>query len=43
MAGAGLRLRGSDPTFLKPLVPVLGRPLISYTIDASGENWGRED
>ena len=33
-AGAGLRLRGSDPTFLKPLVPVLGRPLISYTIDA---------
>ena len=34
MAGAGSRLRGSDPTFLKPLVPVLGRPLISYTIDA---------
>jgi 1L-myo-inositol 1-phosphate cytidylyltransferase len=33
-AGAGLRLRGSDPTFLKSLVPVLGRPLISYTIDA---------
>jgi len=33
-AGAGLRLRGPDPTFLKPLVPVLGRPLISYTIDA---------
>jgi 1L-myo-inositol 1-phosphate cytidylyltransferase len=34
MAGAGSRLRGSDPTFLKPLVSVLGRPLISYTIDA---------
>jgi 1L-myo-inositol 1-phosphate cytidylyltransferase len=33
-AGAGLRLRGSDPTSLKPLIPVLGRPLISYTIDA---------
>jgi 1L-myo-inositol 1-phosphate cytidylyltransferase len=34
MAGSGLRLRGSDKTFLKPLVPVLGRPLICYTIDA---------
>jgi choline kinase len=34
MAGAGSRLRGSDPTFLKPLVSVLGRPLISYTIEA---------
>src|SRR6266516_7230463 len=34
MAGAGSRLRGSDETFLKPLVPVLGRPLICYTIDA---------
>jgi choline kinase len=34
MAGAGSRLRGSDSTFLKPLVSVLGRPLISYTIDA---------
>ena len=34
MAGSGSRLRGSDKTFLKPLVPVLGRPLICYTIDA---------
>ena len=34
MAGSGSRLRGSDGTFLKPLVPVLGRPLISYTLDA---------
>ena len=34
MAGAGSRLRNSDETFLKPLVPVLGRPLICYTIDA---------
>lgn len=33
MAGCGSRLRGADETFLKPLVPVLGRPLISYTID----------
>jgi 1L-myo-inositol 1-phosphate cytidylyltransferase len=33
-AGEGLRLRGSDKTFLKPFVPVLGRPLISYTLDA---------
>jgi choline kinase len=34
MAGEGSRLRGSDETFLKPLVPVLGRPLICHTIDA---------
>jgi len=34
MAGSGSRLRGSDGTFLKPLVRVLGRPLICYTIDA---------
>src|SRR5437660_11670803 len=34
MAGSGSRLRGSDETFLKPFVPVLGRPLICYTIDA---------
>ncbi|HEX9282052.1 MAG TPA: sugar phosphate nucleotidyltransferase [Candidatus Udaeobacter sp.] len=33
MAGEGLRLRGSDSTFLKPFVPVLGRPLISYGLD----------
>ena len=34
MAGSGSRLRGDDKTFLKPLVPILGRPLISYTVDA---------
>ena len=34
MAGAGSRLRGSDQTFLKPLVPILGRPLVCYIIDA---------
>ncbi len=34
MAGEGSRLRGSDDTFLKPFVPVLGRPLISYALDA---------
>ena len=34
MAGEGSRLRGSDKTFLKPFVSVLGRPLICYTIDA---------
>jgi 1L-myo-inositol 1-phosphate cytidylyltransferase len=34
MAGEGSRLRGSDKAFLKPFVPVRGRPLISYTLDA---------
>jgi 1L-myo-inositol 1-phosphate cytidylyltransferase len=34
MAGEGTRLRGSDDTFLKPFVPLLGRPLISYALDA---------
>src|SRR5437870_13706881 len=33
MAGKGSRLRGSDSAFLKPFVPVLGRPLISYGLD----------
>src|SRR5262245_28007042 len=33
MAGEGSRLRGSSKTFLKPFVPVLGRPLISYTLE----------
>jgi len=28
------RLRRSDNTFLKPFVPLLGRPLISYALDA---------
>jgi 1L-myo-inositol 1-phosphate cytidylyltransferase len=34
MAGQGSRLRGSDKILLKPLVPLLGRPLICYTIEA---------
>lgn len=34
MAGCGSRLRGADEKFLKPLVPVAGRPVLSYTIDA---------
>jgi choline kinase len=34
MAGQGSRLRGHDKAFLKPFVPVRGRPLISYTLDA---------
>ena len=34
MAGSGSRLGGGDSSFLKPLVPVLGCPLISYTFDA---------
>lgn len=34
MAGSGSRLRGSDESFLKPLVPIAGRPLVCYIIDA---------
>jgi len=34
MAGSGSRLRGADESFLKPLVPTLGHPLISYMINA---------
>jgi choline kinase len=34
MAGKGSRLRGPDTSFLKPFVAILGRPLISYTLDA---------
>ena len=33
MAGEGSRLRGANKTFLKPFVPALGRPLISYVLD----------
>jgi choline kinase len=33
VAGQGSRLRDSNNSFLKPFVPVLGRPLISYTLD----------
>jgi 1L-myo-inositol 1-phosphate cytidylyltransferase len=36
MAGSGSRLRGSDEMFLKPLAPMLGRPLICYTMEALG-------
>lgn len=34
MAGAGSRLRGSVHTVAKPLIPIGGRPLISYAFDA---------
>jgi choline kinase len=34
IAGQGSRLRGVDKNCLKPFVPLLGRPLISYTLDA---------
>jgi choline kinase len=34
MAGVGSRLRGSAADPPKPLVPILGRPLISHTLDA---------
>jgi 1L-myo-inositol 1-phosphate cytidylyltransferase len=34
IAGQGSRLRGANRNFLKPFVPVLGRPLLSYTLEA---------
>jgi 1L-myo-inositol 1-phosphate cytidylyltransferase len=34
MAGTGSRLRGSATTIAKPLIPIAGRPLISYVIDS---------
>ena len=34
MAGSGSRLRGLDDAILKPLVSILGRPLISYVLEA---------
>ena len=34
IAGQGSRLRGADKNFLKPFVPVLGRPLLSYILEA---------
>jgi choline kinase len=34
IAGQGSRLRGADKNFLKPFVQVLGRPLMSYTLEA---------
>jgi choline kinase len=34
IAGEGSRLRGADKNLLKPFVPVLGRPLLSYTLEA---------
>ena len=37
MAGTGSRLRASGETLPKPLVPILGRPLISYIVDALEE------
>lgn len=37
MAGTGSRLRASSKSLPKPLVPIRGRPLISYTLDALRE------
>jgi len=34
MAGTGSRLRGSAETIAKPLIPIGGRPLISYALDS---------
>lgn len=34
MAGTGSRLRGSAETIAKPLIPIVGRPLISYAIES---------
>ena len=34
MAGAGTRLRAAGKPTLKPLVPILGRPLLCYTLEA---------
>ena len=34
MAGSGSRLRHAPSDLPKPLTPILGRPLISYTLDA---------
>ena len=34
MAGSGSRLRLLDDNLLKPLIPLQGRPLISYTIES---------
>jgi choline kinase len=34
IAGQGSRLRGVDKNCLKPFVSLLGRPLLSYTLDA---------
>lgn len=34
MAGTGSRLRGSVKIIAKPLIPIAGRPLISYSIDS---------
>lgn len=36
IAGQGSRLRGANKNCLKPFVPVLGRPLLSYTLEAIG-------
>jgi choline kinase len=33
IAGEGSRLRGTDKNCLKPFVPVLGRPLLLYTLE----------
>jgi len=35
IAGQGSRFRGAGNNFLKPFVPVLGRPLMSYVMEAA--------
>ncbi len=37
MAGTGSRLRGAGEAVPKPLIPIAGRPLISYALDAMRE------
>ena len=34
IAGQGSRLRGANKNPLKPFVPLLGRPLLSYILEA---------
>src|SRR3954470_16848116 len=34
LAGQGSRLRGADKNGLKPFVPLAGRPLLSYILEA---------
>jgi choline kinase len=38
MAGTGSRLRGNEKSLPKPLLPLLGRPLISYLFDSLARN-----
>lgn len=42
MAGAGSRLKGNGHSLPKPLVPLLGRPLISYLLESLARNGIKE-